>query len=139
MTPQAQRIAIAELLGWKWYRQPASVSWPDNPRRALYHPELHRELVATLQPADMTERQCNAEFLWREGMVPDFPGELNAMHDAEQILNNDQCQLFAELLVDLNNGDPLRVGWEYRYWAAAHATAALRAECLLKATGKWTE
>ena len=82
MTDQEINIAIAEACGWKWYRRPATGPWAKKPMRALYHPELHREFVATLQEADMTERECNWVFIQREGMIQNYCADLNAMHSA---------------------------------------------------------
>jgi len=94
MTEQEQRIAIAEVLGWKWYRRPSTGPWADKPMRALYHPLLVPEYVATLKVADMTERQYNQVFLWREGNIPDYLHDFNAMRSAIQILNQNQLDEF---------------------------------------------
>jgi len=112
--------------------------------RALHHPSLHQELVATLKPADMTERQCNEAFLWREGMIPDFPTDLNAMHEAEESLYPLQHQQFCLFLhksimgtmdnFDINGTCNLEC-----ISRVVKSTAAQRAEALLRTIGKWTE
>lgn len=149
MTPEAQRIAIAEACGWKWYSRPASGPWAANPHRALYHPILSAELVSTLQPATMTERQCNDLFIWREGFIPDYLNDLNAA-----------IQLCDELAgkgwnCELNNG--LDKTWECefvkhsdesnatigerskRHYGAADKLSAAICDAFLKTIGKWVD
>jgi hypothetical protein len=100
MTPEAQRIAIAEACGWK-----------------------------RLQSGD-----------WRKGYemcrnpryLPDYLNDLNAMHEAEKVLERNQCWLYASelrnILSKLNNYDALGL---------FHATASQRAEAFLRTLGKW--
>jgi hypothetical protein len=62
--------------------------------------------------------------------VPDYPNDLNAMHEAEKVLKNNKDQRGWEsyiLAQDelLGSGDKI------------HATAAQRAEAFLKIIGKW--
>ena len=52
--------------------------------------------------------------------------DLNAMHEAEKTLTNEQWDYYCEEL-----GGSLR--------ACAHATASLRAEAFLRTIGKWEE
>ena len=94
MNEQEQRIALAEWDGWKWYRRPATGPWSDKPMRALYNPLLVPEYVATLALADMSERECNEVFLWREGMIPDYLHDLNAVHGLILKLNGEQMRVF---------------------------------------------
>lgn len=78
--------------------------------------------------------------------VPDYPNDLNAMHEAEKVLTEKQWDSY--------------INWELRCTVAAaqdrtikcsvrpmpdevrglvHATAAQRAEAFLKATGRWED
>jgi hypothetical protein len=82
VTNDEKRIKIAEMCGWKWYRRPATGPWADKPHRSLYHPGIVPEYTATLQVADMTERQCNESFVFREGMVPDYYEGKDSILDA---------------------------------------------------------
>lgn len=136
MTELEQRISIAEACGWRWYRRPATGPWAAKPMRALYHPLLVPEYVATLQPADMTERECNPVFLWREGMIPDYLNDLNSIHEVEKSLSMHQSANYEVLLDEVVNREFHRdetclivPDW--------HATAAQRAEAFLKCLGKW--
>lgn len=140
MTETEQRIAIAEVCGWKWYRRLATGPWEAKPHRALYHPTIVPEYVATLQPADMTERQCNEEFIWREGMVPDYPKDLNAMYDAEGVLTLEQLVAYAETLCSLTSSEETcDLNPSLAEYNLLHATASQRAEAFLRAIGKWKE
>lgn len=57
----------------------------------------------------------------------DYCNDLNAMHEAEKVLNKNQIDHFLKLL------RPMEWGW----WWAVHATARQRAEAFLRTLGKW--
>lgn len=141
MTPEEQRIAIAEACGWKWYRRPATGPWAAKPHRALYHPILSAELVSTLQPATMTERQCNDSFIWREGFIPDYPNDLNAMREVEDSIPIFKRGFYNAALSkcavnDRNLSSTIRdPDWIFQL---LHASASQRAEAFLKTIGKWS-
>ena len=89
VTPEAQRIAIAEACGWKTgYRDPEA-----------WHP------------------------------LPDYLSDLNAMHEAEKVLNEKQDHIMNDTLWDMCEGRKY-------LW---HATASQRAEAFLRTIGKWKE
>jgi hypothetical protein len=99
MTPEQQRIAIAESCGWKTgYRDPEA-----------WHP------------------------------LPDYLNDLNAMHEAEQVLfpvkvhdlhGPDLVKEYGAILQHLCCGHP---------GGAIRATASQRAEAFLRTIGKWEE
>lgn len=70
-----------------------------------------------------------ADGLW--GMIPDYLNDLNAMHEAETILTDDQWVTYIAKLHDDVVIYPTR--------RAVTATAAQRAEALLKTLNLWTE
>lgn len=147
MTDQNMNIAIAEACGWKWYRTHRTTG---KPHRSLYHPELSREYIATLQPADMTEPKCSNEFIMREGMIPNYCNDLNAMHDVWASFDFEQKMEFAFELRQV-----VRNKWDRDHEAfksmfvdeppqvqlaeTANASAHQRAEAFLKVVGKWKE
>jgi hypothetical protein len=89
MTPEEQRIAIAEACGWKTgYRDPEA-----------WHP------------------------------LPDYLNDLNAMHEAEKVLDKRQEDIMNSTLWDIMDGRKY-------LW---HATASQRAESFLRTVGKWKE
>jgi hypothetical protein len=101
MSPQAQRIAIAEACGWKYAGRV-------NDRLLMWPPA----------PGD-----------WQH--PPDYPNDLNAMHEARTIAitNMFDVQAFERILGELCNG----------YRNAIHATAEQRAQAFLRTLGKWED
>jgi hypothetical protein len=108
MTPQEQRIAIAEACGWKHYHEDL---WVD--------PDFSGD------PDGFSELQC--------GDLPDYHSDLNAMHEAEAILTEKQRLFYHVNLMKLQKAD-----FVAGFWFLIHATAAQRAEAFLRTIGKWT-
>jgi len=107
MTPEAQRVAIAEACGWSTGAASASHRTQDGVRRYL-------DAINT----------------------PNFPNDLNAMHEAEKVLTaDDQLSDYGRHLLSITKD------WR-PYWGptrVAHATAAQRAEAFLRTIGKWED
>jgi hypothetical protein len=101
MNPEAQRIAIASACGWR------------------IDDELEDgELMGYIVDTDNIE-------VW--DIVPDYCNDLNAMHEAEQVLTNIQRERYRTELV-------------YRYAGGdIFATAAQRAEAFLRTLNLWKE
>jgi hypothetical protein len=119
MNPEKQRIAIAEACGWKPDDDGAGLntweaSWTGN---KLYG------LRPTFRP-DKTISNYTVDCV-----VPDYLNDLNAMHEAEKVLTNEQLEVYCNILHKPNHGV---------YWAI-HATAAQRAEAFLRTIGKWED
>ena len=112
MTPEQQRIAIAEACGWTeisdWGAGGINGKHPKEP--------------------------------WTE-VIPDYLNDLNAMHEAEKGLNEDQQKLYVERLMgDVHN--PIsdycqEYMWDAVYSFCLHATAAQRAEAFLRTLSLW--
>jgi hypothetical protein len=100
MTPESQNIAVAEFRGWKW------------------EPRSDGDMLPWLTPDG-----C------RYPKTHDYGQDLNAMHEAETMLNLEQSTEYVNLL------------WPQGYapFAAVHASASKRREMLLKAVGQWKE
>ena len=120
MTPEAQRIAIAEACGWKFKQLEDSV-FP----------------VCAISPEG--KRSQGMAYSWAVAVwdVPDYLNDLNAMHEAEKVLNTDQAMRF-RLLLSANSG---KRNAPYLTVEAAmcHATAAERSEAFLRILGLWQE
>lgn len=162
MTPQAQRIAIAELCGLK-------IIGPDHPRYSQYtlqysspgwrlasYPGLGFKGVG---PSQVTSKEQCEQWIerdkdYRPGQtmeeaeliehVPHYPSDLNAMAEAEKTLGPRDREVYASIL----SGDPTVPSPEsyigYIEFPAAdvfeafiHASAAQRAEAFLCTLGKW--
>ena len=108
MTPEAQRIAIAEACG-------LNVITSQDPRWCCYKKgEVHFAL-------------------------PDYFNDLNAMHEAEAILNVEQGEDFVAQLANAAQMKRTRATINSDYFIVAHATAAQRAEAFLRTLGLWQE
>lgn len=74
--------------------------------------------------------------------VPDYLNDLNAMHEAEKILTNNQRRFYASVLIQVHplKYDP-REGEDQnmKLFLIVSMTAAQRAEAFLKTIGKWEE
>lgn len=133
MSPEAQRIKIAEACGWKHYpgEEP---TYGGTFKRAYWQSPKGRK--------NDTE--------WARKSViglPDFLHDLNAMNDAEETLDANEC---AEYARQLSKHHPtycvsvLEKGAElediaYQTWSIIHATAEQRAEAFLRAKGIWVD
>lgn len=71
--------------------------------------------------------------------TPNYPADLNAMREAEKRLEDDaQRRIYLiELTKACGNIEDSTLG--SNFWVCTHATAAQRAEALLKTIGKWTQ
>ena len=125
MSPEAQRIAIAEACGWQFHaicksynRTPATVA-------------RNLKLLGTVEGGP-----------WDQAIVPDYLNNLNAMHEAEKMLDpllpeqsDERSKLFESYELEIEHlcdcSDPAI--------SPIHATAAQRAEAFLRTTGKWVE
>ena len=112
MTEEKQRIAIAEACGWK-----ANAN----------NPKFYR---------------LNEGPIRHWSALPDYLNDLNAMHEAEKVLSVDGVRSFNRELTSivsntkaarLSRGESNAVCYEW------HATAAQRAEALLRTLNLWRD
>ena len=113
MIEEQQRIAIAEACGWnfdpertrQWKTRGKWVSGPKGvPALAFAH------------------------------NIPDYLSDLNAMHEAEETLQESQRVTYSNELYDLAVEHQLKTG----KWRYLSMTAAQRAEAFLRTIDKWT-
>ena len=124
MTPEEQQIAIAEACGWtNICLQPLWVSDIEDefpPVLCGTHPSKGR-------PEGIPKRF---------GPLPDYLNDLNAMHDAEKVLINDQDLKYSESLALV-----VKARWKtnnsYDMQKFRSATAAQRARAFLETLGLW--
>ncbi len=114
MTPESQRIAIAEACGWKRITEESLVL---GIRRAVWMKPGHEQ---------------------DHGFTPpDYLEDLNAMHEAEKVLNYKQVREFDKQLhkvmhlFDWQNGGSNCANYAW------HATASQRAEAFLRTRNLW--
>ena len=113
MKPEQQRIAIAEACGWT---QPEQGYWKD--------PDGHEWQV------------MHGWQTYKDGtdILPDYLSDLNAMHEAEKVLNKTLRLFYQSRLMKLQKAD-LVAG----FWFLIHATAAQRAEAFLRTLNLWKD
>ena len=123
MTPEAQRIAIAEACGWTWsdgeepcyggsYKQ---AGWT-SPTGEFYGGEW----------------TCKSSSLG----LPDYLSDLNAMHSAEWAITDEQHAAFRMHLRDLCKENNIHTTATKRRYASS--TAAHRAEAFLRTLNLYT-
>lgn len=132
MNLESQRIAIAKALGKQLYYWRATWKRMGRPR--------HIDRLRTKEEAEhYLEREDGAveEYLDVQ-IVPNYPGDLNAMHEAEKAIDKmpqvhvpgvgvcDQIEVYDDILGGLCD-QPIR------------ATAAQRAEAFLRTLGLWVD
>lgn len=116
MTPEAQRIAIAEACGWIEARPATCVQGQ----------------VSGIPPKNVSPTQLRD---W----VPDYLHDLNAIHQAEMMLDKDQLWDFASKLSCVMDAAPRR--FNGMAWEAHHVspTAPQRCEAFLRTLNLWDD
>ena len=114
MTSEQQRIAIAEACGWKNFNSAS-----------------HEGAIQYGQPPNALHNS------WE---LPDYLNDLNAMHEAEQVLIEEQAEFFEDELCDIakSANDLLENPTPWKF-SVCHATAAQRAKAFLLTLGLWQE
>lgn len=112
MSPEAQRIAIAELRGWVRIIEKRGHLWQG-------------------------ERADGSV-----GLIPDYLNDLNAIREAEKVLTEEQLPEYGHQLAKLTVNMLPNAWWDQtadEVAKIAHASAAKRAEALLRTLGLWEE
>lgn len=122
MSPEAQRIAIAEAAGWKWFLSPFN----------------NEQKVLTRSQEDANNIKLG---VWIWELTPDYLNDLNAMHEAEKTLTLEQHEAWAghmaEICTKPTLTEALFVGYWSRGFKIMSSTPTQRAEAFLRTIGKW--
>lgn len=124
MTPEKQRIAIAEACGWD------------------YHcPRCSQGIVEHFDGEGNYAGSSGCDYCQGQPIpMPDYPNDLNAMHEAEAILRDEQVNIFqGHLNAIIARGCRVCDFSLYPIDTLWHATAAQRAEAFLKTIRKWED
>jgi hypothetical protein len=113
MTPEQQRITIAEFCGWKDCH--ISESWAS--------------IIGTLYEVNGNQY----------ARIPNYFSDLNAMHEAEKVLRGQQASDYDMHLWTVLKRDWEKANVPITTIASWHATAAQRAEAFLRTIGKWED
>lgn len=117
MSPEAQRIVIAEACGWNqrlWDKD--SRQRPTTPALKWFGPSGHESR--------------------RPSYLPDYLNDLNAMHEAEKTLRDYAIGVYQDWINRIVPNSPEYVGGLF---AVIHASAAQRTEAFLRTLGKWID
>ncbi len=112
LSDDEKRRLIADLCGWREAFPKAGPPHPDTNRGGILLPYYW----------------VNEKTHERRMELPDYLTDLNAMHDAEQILTGGQKEVYWDELHTLCGS-----------WGMVIAPASKRAKALLVTLGKWTE
>jgi hypothetical protein len=119
MTPEKQRIAIAEACGWK------CAGHPDQ-KKATDGWEFGYQFVIRPEGQLVTHNS-----------IPDYLNDLNAMHEAEKVLTEKQIRSYAFILSQVLDTSPT-VDLDDQF-LNIHANAAQRCEAFLKTLNLWED
>ena len=113
LTPEEQRIKIAELCGW----HTKVCTWWGN--TVMWFPPY--------------SKGSNWEMFAGGYRLPDYLGDLNAMHEAEKQLTGKQYKLWNEMLEEIVSENHRRLGYriEWELFRQRSATASQRAEAFV--------
>ena len=137
MSPEKQRITIAEACGWVKFKPRAwrqdLICW--SPPKDVS--PIFLRMGKNLGYGDIISEKT--EFC--ENDLPDYLNDLNAMNSAEKTLTVKQQHKFAEEVGRIIYSGELSVpdfrdNW-YMCYLMMHASAARRAEAFIKTIGKW--
>jgi hypothetical protein len=112
MTPEQQRIAIAEACGWKMHD----------------HPDCLAKKEGWVSRDWETWVMNPSGILVFKHDIPDYLNDLNAMHEAEKVLTEKGVNAWWAYVAHINRNNPT----PFRAESAVHATAAQRAEAFLR-------
>lgn len=116
MSPEAQRIAIAEACGWKdvgWNKR--NPAWP---------------VLDGIDP--------HSKLPYRE-KIPNFTNDLNAMHEAEKVLTGFQWYDWCQCIHGLTSESKKDLWDTASIIEIQQATAAQRCEAFLRCLNLWKD
>lgn len=130
MTPEAQRIALAEACGWKWVKD----TFGDREWWLYPHAEAAKfrpEFMALNPSPSSRDKECGRIFGSREKVpaLPDYLNDLNAIYEAVSSLpRSEQWMWFVELAAIVDAEGPAALG-----------SAGQWSEAFLRTIGKWDD
>lgn len=132
MTPEEQRVAVAEAHGFRWYRSKTGAT-----PLLFIHPLLSGP-IGYIGHYEQTERKNGEPFVWNED-IPDYLTDLQAIHEAimtrivfgpalHQYQDNEA--MFEHQLHEISEREQVPI------W---HFDASLYCEALLKTLKTWKD
>ena len=134
MTPEQQKVAIKEACGWTGRHYAHKCDGVTIFRCGACGGIGHSNCYGNGQGA--ISFSCSESPCCEEAVPPNYPFDLNAMHEVESILNADQMVSYDYHLDRVVGNGRQGLNIEYFLWSA---TASQRAEAFLRTIGKWEE
>ena len=119
MSPDKIQAALLAFTGW---------SLPGDPR--------HSALTSSFYFPDQFVVTPTGVLVFRQ-RTPDFLNDLNALHEAHELLTSDQHRKFRTWLQTIAYERPAVPGNRHR--STSNATCAQFAEAILRTVGKWED
>lgn len=145
MTPLQINIAIAEFMGPKLFVIAKHINDP-----FCYYRENARGYTYKIEEAWKVPEEVGSGYInggpdqpdrvvIEPAPIPNYFGDLNAMHSAEETLDPKQTERFAEFMLDVLEIPTPFIGTARCAFLTGHASAPQRAEAFLRTIGKWKE
>ena len=130
MTNERIRIKIAEALGWKQTagRNGDYIARPNGTE--VWHYDNRGNSYGPTN---------NWQLLLQRKEIPDYPNDLDACHEMEKVLTDEQSEMFADAICRMVCGRTVDAASTYEIAYCIHATARQRCEAFLKTLGLWEE
>lgn len=125
MTDNEIRIAVAEACGYETMMASPDLMWNKKENRAVIKPGTKVEAARL---------RMKMEYVIGKQTLPDYPNDLNAMHEAVMAQPPQM-----RLTINQQLMESLRPNEAYIMDRTINATARQRAEAFLRVLGKWKE
>lgn len=128
MSPEAQRIAVAEACGWRLETRKI----PNQACRWIHENGTIATMCGGVYGhgwSDKGEPEC----------LPNYPYDLDACHDMEKVLTEEQRATYASKLALWFKDKSPHGNYFFTDFDLMHSTAAQRCEAFLKTLGLWRE
>lgn len=132
MTPEEQNIAIAEAYGWIWHHCPTSNIEIDRFGQLL-------KLGSRKWTGWLKGKHHSATGHWHQTYIPDYIHDLNASHEAEGVLTDNQWHRYVIEMEEIMERDAPESKRGNRERFFMNATASQRSEAFLRTIGKWKD
>lgn len=132
MSPESQRVAIAEACGWTCIEKRPSIL----PEKEYWLSGMNPDPVKYEKVMDFGSDEwrepTERDYGWES--IPDYFTDLNACHEMEMTLKSERLRLEYWLSLSQNAASA-----EVGYWTIVTATAPQRCESFLRTLGLWKE
>lgn len=139
LSKEEQRVAIAEFCGVtnRWVLMKRGMYYRPNAKGYTF--ELRDAWIVSEQIADEHTCPYDEPVTKHRAPLPNYPDDLNAMHEAEKFLSSTRQRLDYETHLNAAVQPVGAMPYSDRVFFLYNATANQRAEALLRTIGKWKD